>query len=364
MISIPQNIQELKSYQPGKPISQLIEEYKLDEIAVLWNNENNHGFSPLVKDAITNAIETSNLYPDAMSFELRTALAERNNRNYNEITIGNGSEEILSNINKAFIEQEEELLTSEGSFVSVYVWAKASNIKLKTVPLKPDYSFDLDAIYNAITEKTKVIYLANANNPTGSMLNKTELLHFIEKVPKHIIIVVDEAYIEYSQSLFGDLFPVSSLFKKENVITLRTFSKAYGLAGIRVGYSIAPEKLTEALLKVKMTFAPSNLSQAAALAALKDQDFVAFTTSENKKGIQLFYDAFDELGLNYCKSACNFVMVYFETTDEASRFTNDLIKKGVFVRQLKAFGLPHCVRISVGTAKENAFCIHQIGTLK
>lgn len=355
MIKIPQNIQELKSYKPGKPISQIKKELGLTETAILWNNENNLGVSPKAAAAIQEAATNCNTYPDPLSHSLRSALAELNNRSIDEISVANGSEELLSNINKAFIEPGEELLTSSGTFVAVYIWAKAANVDLKMVPLTNLLAFDLKSIKQAITDKTKVIYLSNPNNPTGSCFPQDELERFLDSVPKHIIVVIDEAYFEYAKELVPT-FPDSTTFRRENIITLRTFSKAYGLAGLRVGYSVAIPELTEALNKVKMTFAPSNVSQAGALAALGDQEFLQKTLFTNSEGVQLFYQLFDELNLSYVKTAANFVTLQLTDTEEAAKLTQQLLEKGVFVRHLVAFGLPACVRISVGTHRENLYC--------
>lgn len=355
MIKIPQNIQELRSYKPGKPIPVLKEEYGLNQTAILWNNENNLGVSQKAVNAMQKAALDCNTYPDPLSNKLRKQLADLNGRSMDEISVANGSEELLSNINKAFIEPGGELLTSAGTFVAVYIWAKAANVNLKTVPLDQGLGFNLKAIEHAITENTRVIYLSNPNNPTGTYISKDELENFLSKVPENIVVVIDEAYFEFAQALVPN-YPDSTKIKRDNIITLRTFSKAYGLAGIRVGYSVANEALTEALLKVKMTFAPSNISQAGAEAVLSDQEYLRLAIQTNTKGIQLFYALFNELNFEYVRSAANFVTLKLASQLQAEQLTLELLKNGVFVRHLIAFGLPSCIRVSVGTDEENLYC--------
>lgn len=359
MITIPKNIEELKSYKPGKPLPQIIEELKLDKVAVLWNNENNFGPSPKALEAISGSLDNSHLYPDPICSELRTLLAQKWNRAFDEVAVGNGSESIFNNLFNAFFEEGQELLTCEGTFVAVYIWAKANNIKVETVPLHEGYGFDLDALLASITQKTKAIYLSNPNNPTGAMIPEKDLRKFIEKVPQNVLVIVDEAYFEFAQDLSTE-YPNSANFDYENVITLRTFSKAYGIAAIRIGYAIGHKKLIEAIMKVKLTFEPSNLAQAAGIGALSDEEYLASTISNNSEEIKKYYRAFDELGITYITSFGNFIMIDLSAEDRVQFFFDELMKRGVFVRPLKAFGLAHCLRITIGTPSENQMCIEAV----
>jgi len=352
-IKIPQHIQELRSYKPGKPIAQIIEELELADTAILWNNENNFGASPKALDKVREALETSYLYPDPTSLELRTTIAKRCGRTPDEVIVGNGSEEVLNNVLKAFCSGEDELLTSEGTFVAIYIWAKSNNVPCRKISLTEGYGFDLDAIAEGISDNTKVIYLSNPNNPTGAMISESELNAFLARVPEHILVVVDEAYSEYAVEL-SDVYPDSTKLKKDNVITLRTFSKAYGIAAMRVGYGIAHHEVIEALSKVKMTFAPSNVAQAAGLGALEDSDFLNKTVQSNKEGIEYLSAVCEDLNLDYVPSFGNFVMIDFKDTERVQELFNQLLKLGAFVRPLTAFGLPHCMRVTVGLPRENA----------
>lgn len=352
MISIPQNIQDLVSYKPGKPIAQLVEELQLEEWAVLWNNENNLGPSPKAVQQIEAALSNSHLYPDPSATQLCELIAAQNNCTADCVTVDNGSESVFDCMFRAFFEGDDELLTCDGTFVAVYIWAKANGVPCARIPLARGYQFDLDRLVESITPQTKAIYIANPNNPTGAIITKTQFEQLVEVVPDHVLIIMDEAYYEYAK-VISDEYPDSFSLGKPNVITLRTFSKAYGIAGVRVGYALGDPRLIEAIRKVRMTFAPSNLAQAAGIGAIMDAEHVNKTVTLNKSALQQFYVALHDAELNYIPSYGNFVMVDLKTEDAAKEFTDDMMQKGIFIRHLRAFGLPHCVRISTGTEAEN-----------
>lgn len=354
MIHIPDHIQELKSYNPGKTIEEYRAEFGFTQTAILWNNENNLGVPPKAMEAMAEAARGVNVYPDPLSANLRAELAALNDVDADCITVENGSESILANLFKAFIQPDEHLLTSEGTFVAVYIWAKSANREARTIPLNADYAFDLDAIKAAITDKTKVVYLSNPNNPTGTMFSKRELDTFLKGIPGHVIVVVDEAYFEYATLLRGD-YPDTTKLEHPQLITLRTFSKAYALAGVRLGYAVGPQRLIEALNKVRMTFAPSSVTQAAGIGALQDKRFLEQTLRLNYQAVTDFNSFFDELGVKRAETAGNFVMIDLQSAEKAESLTADLLRKGVFVRWLRAFGLPSCIRISTGLADENQY---------
>ncbi len=351
-LNIPKHIQNLKTYKPGKAIDELIEEYGLTETAVLWNNENNLGPSPRALEAISQELKTSHLYPDPSASKLRATIAAKESIDPDQVVVGNGSEAILGNIFQGFFEAEDELLTSEGTFVAVYIWAMSHNRNIRTIALKADYSYDLDAIANAISDKTKVIYIANPNNPTGTMITRSEFEAFMAKVPEHVLVVSDEAYYEYAIDLSSE-FADTVRLPYPNLITLRTFSKAFGIASIRIGYAIGPLDIIETLAKVKMTFEPSNLAQAAGIGALSDDKYLEQTMAINRNGLKKFYGLFDDLGISYVKSFANFVMIDLANEERVQELAEKLKREGVFVRPLKAFGLPHCLRVSVGLDQEN-----------
>jgi len=359
MINIPENIERLKSYKPGKPLEEIIEEFGLTRTAILWNNENNLGASPKAMEAVQRTVSGSNYYPDPACRELRTAIADRVGQRMKNIIVGNGSESVFNYMLGAFFNPGDELLTSEGTFVAIYIWAQANNVPCVTVPMTSTYGFDLDAIKSYITDRTKVIYLSNPNNPTGAMITESELRSFLKDLRDDIIVVVDEAYYEYAVDL-SDEYPDSTQLDFPNLITLRTFSKAYGIAGIRIGYGIGPEELIEPLMKVKLTFEPSNVAQAAGVGALSDGEFLAESVRLNSEGIEYFYREFERLGLRFFKSAGNFVMIDLETPERVQEIYSELMRRGVFVRPLTAFRLPHCLRITVGLPNENEFCVEML----
>lgn len=358
-IRIPDHIAAIRAYDPGKTIPQLKEEYGWDKVSILWNNENTLGFSEKSKKAVLEAYEGINYYPDPLSLQLRNQLALKHNKLLEEIVVGNGSESLIMLAIRALCSGEDEFLTSEGTFMIIYNWCKINNIRCVTTPLTEKYSFDLDAIKNRINRNTKVIYLANANNPTGTMISKNDLEQFIQHIPDHILIIVDEAYYEFSESLSSE-FPNSIDMEYPNVLSLRTLSKAYGIAGARLGYGVAHPKIVRAMMKSQLTFEPSTLAQAAGLGALEDTDFVAKTIENNQQGIDFFYSQFQALSINYIPSFANFVMTVWDSADEVMKIFEALRSKGVLVRPLPP-PLDHCIRISVGRPDENH---HVIETLK
>ena len=362
MISIPDHIKNLVSYKPGKPIQELRREYKLDKMAKLASNENTLGSSPKALEAMKKAMEELHWYPEPAGIDAREKIAEHIGVTKENIVLGNGSEGIINYIFKCFFQKNDEIVTSEGSFIGVYVLAQAYNVPCKKVPLTTDYAFFLDGILANITPKTKAIYLSNPNNPTGTMITKSELDAFMAKVPKNILVILDEAYYEFA-SFYSEEYPVGTDYLNENVLVLRTFSKAYGLAGIRIGYAVGAPYLIEVLAKVKLTFEPSVIAQAAAFGAIQDDAFLSETLENAKIGRAYYYEEFDRLGVKYIPSYANFIMTVFESEEIVQELNAKLLQRGVVLRPLNAFGLPHCLRITIGTPEENKMCITQLETV-
>ncbi|MEQ8905737.1 histidinol-phosphate transaminase [Ekhidna sp.] len=358
-IQIPDHIAAIKSYQPGKTIPQLREEYGWDRVAILWNNENTLGYSSKSKQAVIDAYDAINYYPDPASVDLKKALSKRLGKPENQIVLGNGSESVLMLAIRALCTGEDEFLTSEGGFVIIYNWARINNVRCVAMPMTQGYGFDLEAIKSRINRNTKVIYLANCNNPTGTGIPKAELDNFMQHVPDHILVIVDEAYFEYSTALDPD-FPNSLEMDYPNILTLRTFSKAYGIAGIRLGFGVGHEKIIEAMGKAKLTFEPTALAQAAGMGALNDDDFLKETIDNNTSGLKYFYKEFDRLGVKYVPSYGNFVMTVWKDRDQVMHVFDALMKRGVLVRPLYD-PIAHCIRISVGRPEENEHCIEALG---
>ncbi len=349
---VPNHIQELRPYDPGKPIDDVMREYGLKYVIKMASNENPLGVSPQAIQAMMASIYQINRYPDIASKILCAKLSEVYNLEVDNIITGHGSEAILSVIIRTFLCDDDEVLTSEGTFVGFYVIANARGIKPITIPLK-DYRFDLPAIADAITEKTKIIYLVNPNNPTGNIFTKAEFEDFVKRVPPDVLIIMDEAYHEFVHGRAD--YPDSMLYRLDNVITLRTFSKAYGLAGIRLGYGFAQKELIKNLMKVRLPFEPGIPSQMAGVAALNDYQFLEYYLDLNQKGLKYIYNLYERLGIRYIKSDANFVMSIFDSAETVDKIVGKLLTKGVIVRGLKAFGLPHCLRVTVGLQKENEY---------
>ncbi len=352
MSLIPQHILDLQPYVPGRTIDEIKRAYGINRVIKLASNENPLGVSPQAVQAMIASMHEINRYPDISSFLLREKLSEMFNVNSDAIITGHGSEAIMQAAVRTFLTNGDEVITCKGTFVGFYVMVNACGIKMILVPLK-EYKFDLNIIADAITPKTKIIYLANPNSPTGTFFHKDEFDDFMNNLPEGIIVIVDEAYFEFVKG--NSLFPDSLDYKLDNVITLRTFSKAYGLAGIRLGYGFGKPELIEHIHKVRLPFEPGVPSQAAGVAALNDKQFLDYYLELNNKGKEFFYSLYDRLGIEYVKSETNFVMSIFDSEDMVNKLSEKLLRKGVIVRPLRPFGLPHCIRVTVGLQEENEF---------
>ena len=356
MSLVPPYIKSLIPYQPGRSADEIRREFNVSRVVKLASNENPLGPSPLAVQRLQTVLDDVHLYPNG-GLRLRQVLAERFGVKTANVVVGSGSEAIMSNIIRAFLCDDEEALTAEGTFIGFYVLARSRGINLKTVPLK-NYRFDLEAIAGAINEKTKIIYLANPNNPTGTTFTRIEFERFMKGVPARTLVILDEAYFEYAGE--NPDYPDSMQYRFDNVITLRTFSKAYGLAGMRIGYGFAHEELCENVRKVKLPFEPSVVAEAAGLGALDDRDFLETTLDLNRRGKGFLAEAFQELGLKFVPTDANFFMTIHPSEEEALHLYNSLLRQGVIVRPLRAFGLPHCLRITVGTPDQNEFLLSSL----
>jgi histidinol-phosphate aminotransferase len=358
MALVPPYIESLRPYEPGRSIADVRRAYGVDRIAKLASNENPLGASPRAVDAISRNLGSLNYYPNG-GLDLRERLAEEFDLKVGNVIAGSGSDSIMSGIIRAFLCDDDEVLTTDSAFIGFQVLARSRGVTYRTVPYR-DWHYDLTAMAAAITEKTKIIYLANPNNPTGTIFSKHEFDEFYKHVPERVLIILDEAYFEYAKD--NPRYPDSMHYRYDNVITLRTFSKIYGLAGLRIGYGFAHEELIANLLKVKLPFEPSGLAQIAGIAALDDKEFVHRALELNARGLRTISSSLREMGFDVVPSEANFVMVPLESAEAASALTESLLRKGVIVRPLGAFGLPHCVRISTGTDEENQMLIEGVRT--
>lgn len=342
-------IVNLPVYQPGKPVDEVKRQYGLTEVVKLASNENPYGCSPKVKEAIMSELEHTQIYPDGAAVELTTALSQYLNVQPNQLILGAGSDEIILMICRAYLQAGDETVMANPTFSQYKHNATIEGAISVEVPLI-DGKHDLPAMLAAINEKTKIVWVCNPNNPTGTMLTHDEVASFITAVPAHIMIILDEAYIEYTE---GTDFPRSLEFLQAhpNVVILRTFSKAYGLASLRIGYGIGQPGIIHSINQVRGPFNTTRYAQAAARAALADQAFIQDCAAKNREGIAYLTSEFERLGLSWFPAYGNFIMV--ETGRPAKEMFEALMKEGVIVRGGHALGYPTKLRVTVGSLQEN-----------
>jgi len=347
---VPDYIKALKTYQAGKPIDELARELGLKKISKLASNENPLGPSPYAIKEMTQGLWELYRYPDMNAYRLKEALAKLYNLKHSNIILGNGSEGIMSYIARTFLAPNLEVLTSEKTFIGFYIICRSVGANLKLVPMTSDYRFDINKIVENITDKTKIIYLANPNNPTGTFITKSEFDFLMDHVPDHVLVILDEAYFEFAQD--HPEYPNTMNYRYDNVITLRTFSKAYGLAGVRVGYGFGHEDLINNLTKVKLPFEPNLIGQLGACGAIYDQPHLTRTLENNKTNYKIAFDFLVAKKFAPIKSLTNFVT--FKTgSGEASQYLfQKLCELGVIIRPLVANEMPDFVRLSIGTPDE------------
>lgn len=361
MALVPKHIKQLGPYKPGTPIQQVQRELGFDRVIKLASNENPLGPSKKVLEVVSNALIDCHRYPDSSGYQLRTMLAERFKLKIENVVLGAGSEGIMSVIMRTFLIPTDEILAARNSFIGFRVLANASGNPVNWVKMN-NYRYDLRAMAEQINEYTKVIYLANPDNPTGTYFTVTEFDKFMEYVPERTIVIFDEAYFEYAKDI--EDCPDSMFYRYDNVITLRTFSKVYGLAGIRLGYGFAHENLISNLLKVKLPFEPSYPAQIAGISAIEDEDFLERSLSLNQEGKKYILDELNGLGFSCIPSVTNFITVKLKNKSETQMLCDELLKRGIIVRPLAGFGWPECVRISIGTMEENIIFIESIKEIK
>jgi len=360
MSLVPKYIKNLAPYVPGKRIEEVQFNSDVKRIIKLSSNENPHGPSLKAINEVQKCMKNMNRYPDSSGYKLRTLLAKKNNLDIENVIIGCGSEGIMSTIIRTFLHEDDELISSEDSFIGFRVLANASGRKVHWVKMD-NYSYNLDLISKKINNKTKIIYLANPDNPTGTYFTKKDFDLFMNKVPTRVLVILDEAYYEYAKHI--EDYPNSMLYRYDNVITLRTFSKCYGLAGFRVGYGFAHKKLIANLMKVKLPFEPSVPAQIAALEAIGDSEYLKYSLSENSNGIKYLLKEFNKLNLQTIPTVTNFITLIFKNKTSANQFLDKMLEKGVILRGLESFGLPHCVRVTVGTMNENKYFIKMLNNI-
>jgi histidinol-phosphate aminotransferase len=343
-------LQEMTPYTPGKPIWEVQRELGLKEVIKLASNENPLGPSPKAIAAITQELKELHRYPDADASKLKQAIAEAYEVNPQQLIITNGGDELITLVSEAFLDAEDEVVVPEPSFSEYRFGGLLMGAVVKNVPLKSDFTYDVAAILAAVTARTKIVYLCSPNNPTGTILTKAELEHILDVLPKRVLVVMDAAYSHYTTSTdYSD--GVEFVRKGYPLLVLQTFSKIFGLAGIRVGFGIAPASIIQSIVQVKEPFNVNSLAQAAAMAAIGDHEHVE-RSSQLVKGERLrLYDSLRLLGLDYTESMSNFILV--ELGVKAKSIYERLMAKGVIVRYGQIWGLPQHVRVSIGLPVEN-----------
>ena len=345
------NITALKPYQPGKPIEELERELGLSNIIKLASNENPLGPSKSALNAIEQASKELTRYPDGNGFSLKAALAKHVQLTSDQITLGNGSNDVLELLARTFVSSNDEVIFSQYAFAVYPLVTQAIGAKAVIAPAS-DFGHDLDAMTTLISEKTKLIFIANPNNPTGTALAPKQVETFLKQVPESVIVVLDEAYVEYTTQQFNT---VAWLAGYPNLVITRTFSKAYGLAALRVGYSLSSPEIADCLNRIRQPFNVNSLALAAAVAALADKDYIEQSRQLNEAGLKQFVTGFEQLGLTYILSKGNFITV--DVKRNADTIYQSLLQQGVIVRPIANYGLPQHLRISVGLGEENQRCL-------
>lgn len=346
---VSENICRLKPYSPGKPIEEVEREFGITNIVKLASNENPLGPSPKALEAMREALGKVGLYPDGACFSLKNALADHWDVQPEQLILGNGSDELIHYIGVTFLSPDDEIIQADPSFVRYESAAVLNNCDCVMVPLK-DFTHDLDAMADRITDRTRLIFVANPNNPTGTAVTRQDVEKFIDRLPRRVIAVFDEAYYEYAEDPnFPDM--LDYVREGRNVLILRTFSKIYGLAGLRVGYGIARPEIIECLNQVREPFNVNSIAQCGALASLSDPQQVERSRRLNSEGKKYLCRELEALGVACVPSEANFI--FADIKRDCRPVFTELLKRGVIVRTGDIFGHPTFIRVTIGTADEN-----------
>jgi histidinol-phosphate aminotransferase len=347
--AVKKSIFDIKPYVPGKPIEEVKRELGLQRVIKLASNENPYGPSPKVLKAINQAAKSLNRYPDGDCFYLRQALARHLKVDSRELIFGNGSDEIIIFCARAFLQVGDEVVLAKPSFLIYEIASQLEGAVLKAIPLK-DFRYDLAAMKAAVNPKTKIIFLGNPDNPAGTYFTQKDLEGFLKDIPSHVLVFIDEAYYEYVDA--PDYADSLLLVKKyRNVIVTRTFSKMYGLAGLRIGYGIACKELIDILNRLREPFNINSLAQVAALACLNDQAYYRQVAKKIQKQKALVYKGLEKLKIPFEPSFTNFILV--KVNGRSTDLANRLLKKGIIIRDMAHWGLENYIRVTIGTEEEN-----------
>ncbi len=348
-LSIPDHILSIKPYTPGKPLEALEREYGIVDSIKLASNENPLGPSPMAVAAIKESTTRLNRYPDGSGHDLIQKISNHIGFSPQHIVLGNGSDEIIGMLAFAMLQPGDEVILPIPSFLMYEIMVRGAGATPVFVPLT-SLSIDLEVIKKKITSKTRMVFLCNPNNPTGTVIYKKDFENFIHKIPPEVIVVVDEAYIEFVR----DQNCVKSFEYLDNItplIALRTFSKAYGLAGLRIGYGVMPVEIANILNRIRLPFNTNSLAQAGAVAALEDKEFLEKVIFLIHEGLDFLYGALDSLGITYFPTQTNFFLI--DVRKDADEIYEKMLRQGVIIRSMKSYGYPNYIRINVGLHEEN-----------
>ena len=351
-IPVPDHIESLIPYPPGKPIEELRRELGVERIIKLASNENPVGPSPKALEAMKKAVEKVNRYPDGSAYYLKQKLSRKLGVSPGQLILGNGSNEIIELIFRTFYQPGDNVVSAEITFAVYPIIAHAIGAEYRAAPMK-NLSYDMEELAKLIDDNTKFVFISNPNNPTGTYITRNEFENFMKEVPETTLVVLDEAYFEFVER---DDYPNGLDYLEEfpNLIVMRTFSKIYGLAGLRIGYGIGSEDIIDYLNRVRQPFNVNLVAQEAALAALDDEEFVTMVRNLTHEGLNWLYSEVEKLGLNYVPSVTNFFLI---EVGKGKKVYDALLHKGVIVRPMDGYKLPQYIRVNVGTEEENKIFI-------
>ncbi len=344
-----QAIRTIIPYEPGKPISEVQREYGISDVIKLASNENPLGPSPKAMEAIKLALPDLHIYPDGGCYNLKQKISQKFDAPVTQIVVGNGSAEIVELITEAFVDEGDEVVIGREEFFKYRIAVQIMNGKVVWTPM-PNLEYDVDEILSRINEHTKLVFIANPNNPTGTLMNRERVEEYMARVPEHVITVFDEAYYEFRTP---EKYPDTMQYVRDNrnVVVMRTMSKIYGLAALRIGYAFAPDSICYAMNAVREAFNVNSLAQVAATAALDDEEHLLETLRINSEGKTLFYTELDRLGLEYLKTEANFVLIKLPMLGRD--LFKLMLKRGVVIRPVDNYNLPYYVRVSIGLPDQN-----------
>lgn len=352
-ISFRKAITNLEPYKPGKPIEDVKKDYGLDNVIKLASNENPLGCSPKVKEAIINALDELAIYPDGNATKLKEVLANKLKVHIDQVLPSSGSDEMIDMIAKTYLNNGDEVIMADITFPRYIQTTEMMGGTPVIVPLKK-FTFDLNGILSKVTNKTKVIWICNPNNPTGTMITESEFIDFLDKVPSNILVISDEAYREYVTREDYPHNSIELLKKYSNLLVMRTLSKAYGLAGVRVAYTVGSKEIIETINKVRGPFNVNTLAQVAAIAALEDEDFLKKSYNVNLEGKNYLYDEFNKMNFFYAPSETNHILV--NVGKNGQEVFVEMQKRGVIIRPMAG----DFIRVSIGTMEENRTFIEKL----